>query len=91
MSALPANSLPPLYDVAHVAAHLGKTPQWVRENAATFDGIKLGREWRFTADGIRAGLDQLRTDTRPHSPTAASVPVTPLTLESARRLRRRRP
>ena len=57
-----ASGLPELLDVNQVATYLGLHPgtvvQFARRGA--LPGFKVGREWRFRADDIRAWLEEQR-------------------------------
>ena len=75
--------LPPLRDVAFVAAYLKKSPKYVREHAREFGGFVLGRRVMFTDSGIAAAISALSPEPTPARPTAGLSPTS-----AARFLRR---
>lgn len=72
-------TLPPRRDTAWVAAYLGKTPLWVRENARQLGGVKVGRTWLFAEPDLAAALERMRDG---DAPTAQ--PATPRLVRSSR-------
>lgn len=62
----------PLLTVAEMAAYLSRRPEWVRENAASLGGFKVGGLWRFDLEQVQARLNRHRT-ADPLTPTALSA------------------
>ena len=69
----------PLWAVEDVAAYLGVTPEWVRENCreGNIPGFKLtpeGKFWKFRPERVEAWLNDLDEGNRAEVPETSSEP-----------------
>ena len=58
--------------VVELAERWKRRPEWVQQNARSFFGFKIGREWRFDLTDIESYEDRRKT-ADPWAPTELSA------------------
>jgi hypothetical protein len=51
-----------LLTTAELSDYLQRSKQWVRENATSLAGMKVGSLWRFDLDEVRAAIKATRNE-----------------------------
>lgn len=80
---------PALLTTAEVAAHLQRPAQWVRQNAESLAGVKVGALWRFDLAEAMAAIRATRhEDLTARRPDGADI-LTPTPLSAKRQAAKR--